>query len=288
MSTSAQVTGVIAAEAAIEDVAAEPTEFKNKRRSLKRPLRRASALVGIIAIWWIASLFMSDQTLPGPVVVAEAMIRNLGDPETYYHLGVTMFRVLGGMTIAMIAGLIIGLIMGLSAIGEDLLVNVVLVGFSIPAVVFGILFILWFGLNDTAAILAVGVAATPAIAINIWQGTKAIDRDLMHMGKALRFRQRSILLKIVIPQLVPFVLAALRTALAISWKIVTVVELIGLSSGVGYMLHWWFGNFNMTQVLAWTLLFTITLLLIENLILKPIERRLTRWRPQAAALEGAA
>ncbi|HET6299896.1 ABC transporter permease [Microbacterium sp.] len=265
----------------------EPVPIK-RRKSWKRPLRRFSALIGIIVIWWLASLFMSPQTLPGPFLVFSTMLENLTEGDTYYQLAVTMGRVLGGMTIAMIMGLVIGLIMGLSAWGEDLLINVVLVGFSIPAVVFGILFILWFGLNDTAAILAVGVAATPAIAINIWQGTKAIDRDLMHMGKAFRFSQRSMLTKVVIPQLVPFVLAALRTALAISWKIVTVVELIGLSSGVGYMLHWWFGNFNMTQVLAWTLLFTITLLLIENLILKPIEKRLTRWRPHAAALEGAA
>lgn len=260
----------------------------SKLQLYKRPLRRAASLVGILVIWWIASLFMSDQTLPGPLLVGEALVRNLGDAETYSHLGVTMGRVLGGMTIAMVIGLIIGLLMGLSALGEDLLVNIVLVGFSIPAVVFGILFILWFGLNDVAAILAVGVAATPAIAINIWQGTKAIDRDLMHMGKAFRFTHRSVLTKIVIPQLVPFVLAAMRTALAISWKIVTVVELIGLSSGVGYMLNWWFGNFNMTQVLAWTLLFTITLLLIENIILKPVEKRLTRWRPNSSVLEGVA
>ncbi len=253
-----------------------------------RTARRVGALVGVIILWWVASLFMSDQTLPGPLTVGEALLGNLSEADTYGQLAITMMRVLGGMSIAMIAGLAIGLIMGLSAVGEDILVNIILVGFSIPAVVFGILFILWFGLNDTAAILAVGVAATPAIAINIWQGTKAIDRDLMHMGKAFRFSQRAILIKVVIPQLVPFVLAALRTALAISWKIVTVVELIGLSSGVGYMLNWWFGNFNMTQVLAWTLLFTITLLLIENLILKPIEKRLTRWRPHAAELEGAA
>lgn len=246
---------------------------------MKRTLRRIGALVALVVIWQIGSLFFSDQILPGPVPVATTLVENLGDAETYSHLGITMVRVLGGMVIAMVAGLAIGLAMGLSKMGEDFLANAVLVAFSIPAVVYGILFILWFGLNDAAAVLAVGVAATPAIAINIWQGTLAIDRDLVHMGKAFHYSRRSLLFKVIIPQLIPFVLAALRNALAISWKIVTVVELIGLSSGVGYMLNWWFGNFNMTQVLAWTLLFTITLLLIENVILKPVERHLTRWRP---------
>lgn len=207
--------------------------------------------------------------------------------DTYFQLYITMVRVLGGMAIAMVAGTIIGLIMGLSELGEDIFINWILVLFSIPAIVFGILFILWFGLNDSAAIFAVGVAATPSIAINIWQGAKAIDHDLVHMGKAFHFSRRSLLLKVTLPQLVPYILAALRYALAISWKIVTVVELIGLSSGVGYMLNWWFGNFNMTQVLAWTLLFTITLLLIENFLLKPFEKRLTKWRPIAQNQEGA-
>lgn len=257
----------------------KPSE-PGKHRSLARPLRRAASLLAVVLLWWIGSLFLSDQVLPGPLVVGEALFGNLMEGETYFHLYITMVRVLGGMAIAMVAGTIVGLIMGLSNLGEDLLVNWVLVGFSIPAVVFGILFILWFGLTDLAGILAVGVAATPAIALNIWQGTKAIDNDLVHMGKAFHFSRRSILRLVVVPQLIPYVLAALRYALAISWKIVTVVELIGLSSGVGYMLHWWFGNFNMTQVLAWTLLFTITLLLIENFILKPFEKHLTRWRPR--------
>ncbi|HEY8588940.1 MAG TPA: ABC transporter permease subunit, partial [Naasia sp.] len=145
-----------------------------------------------------------------------------------------------------------------------------------------------FGLNDSAAIIAIAVGSAPPIAINIWQGTKAIDRDLIHMGKAFRFRQPSILFKIVVPQLIPYILAALRYGLGIAWKIVTIVELIGLSTGVGYMLHYWFGNFSMIQVLAWTLLFTITLLFIEFAILKPVENRLTRWRPAAQLQRGSA
>jgi ABC-type nitrate/sulfonate/bicarbonate transport system permease component len=73
---------------------------------------------------------------------------------------------------------------------------------------------------------------------------------------------QAVIRKIVVPQTIPFLLAALRYSLGISWKIATVVELIGMSSGVGYMLHYWFGLFSMTQVLAWTLTFTIILLLI--------------------------
>jgi NitT/TauT family transport system permease protein len=217
--------------------------------------------------------------LPGPVQVVGAMIDNFGDPETYFHLWTTVYRVVAGMVIAVGAGLVIGLVMGLSKIGEEFLDSWVLVAFTVPSVVYGILAILWFGLNDIAAIVAIGVTATPAVAINMWQGVKAIDLSLIRMGRAFHFSRSSILRKLVVPQVIPFLLAALRYALGLAWKIATVVELIGLSSGVGYQLAYWFGLFNMTQVLAWTILFTIVLLFIEFAILKPTEYWLTRWRP---------
>jgi NitT/TauT family transport system permease protein len=98
------------------------------------------------------------------------------------------------------------------------------------------------------------------------------------MGKAFRFKRTTILRTVIIPQVIPYLLAAFRYALGIAWKTATVVELIGLDKGVGYQLSYWFGLYNMTQVLAWTLTFTLVLLLFEYLIFKPVEAYLTRWR----------
>lgn len=261
---------------------------EHRARVFRGLWRRGLSVLALLLLWQIISLFMKPTILPSPIAVLGQLGANLAEPETYYQLGNTLFRVVIGMIAGVTAGIVVGLIMGLSKIGEDLLDTWVLVLFTIPALVYGMLCILWFGLNDSAAIIAVAVGAAPPIAINIWQGTKAIDRDLIHMGKAFRFRKVSVLFKIVVPQLIPYILAALRYGLGIAWKIVTIVELLGLSSGVGYMLHYWFGAFSMIQVLAWTLLFTITLLIIEFAILKPLENRLTRWRPAAQIQRGAA
>lgn len=249
------------------------------KRSFRGVGWRVVSLAVLIALWYIASLFLNDSVLPGPGTVGAALWDNLQLSDTYYQLWMTVLRVVGGMLIAVLAGLAIGLVMGLSRLGEQFLDTWVLVAFTVPSVVYGILAILWFGLNDLAAIAAIGVTATPAVAINIWQGVKAIDISIVHMGKAFHFSRRAILRKIIVPQVIPYILAALRYALGTAWKIATVVELIGLSSGVGYQLNYWFGLFNMTQVLAWTIAFTIVLLLIEFLILKPFELWVTRWRP---------
>jgi NitT/TauT family transport system permease protein len=245
-------------------------------------------VLALLVLWEVVSLFMKPTILPSPIAVIGQLGQLLVEPDTYPQLGITMLRVVLGMALGVVSGIIAGLLMGLSKLGEDLLDTWVLILFTIPAVVYGILCILWFGLNDVAAVIAIAVGSMPSIAINIWQGTKAIDRDLIHMAQAFRFSRSTVLVKVVLPQLIPYILAALRYGLGIAWKIVTVVELIGLSSGVGYMLNYWFGNFSMIQVLAWTLLFTITLLIIEFAIIKPIEGRLTRWRPAAQTQRGAA
>jgi NitT/TauT family transport system permease protein len=153
-----------------------------------------------------------------------------------------------------------------------------MVGLTIPAIVYSIICLLWFGLNDFAAIAAIGIAAFPTVAIAIWQGIKGIDTQLVSMGTAFHISRSGIFRKIVFPQLLPQLLASMRSALGICWKICTTVELVGMSSGVGYMLNYWFGLFSMAQVFAWTLSFLMVMFGIEYLLFKPIENRLTRWR----------
>ncbi len=170
--------------------------------------------------------------------------------------------------------------MGLSRKGELFLDSWVTVGLTVPAVVYGMICLLWFGLNDVAAVIAIGVRAFPSVGINIWQGVKSIDKKLVEMGKVFRLGRISLIRKIVLPQLLPFIFASLRFALGICWKIYTTIELIGLSSGVGFMLHYWFGLFSMTQVFAWTLTFLTVMLLIEHAVLKPLENRVLAWRPE--------
>jgi NitT/TauT family transport system permease protein len=233
----------------------------------------------LLAAWVGLSLVFSEQIIPGPIPVFEAIVDNMQSGDGLFHLYKTVSRVVLGLTIAMFLGTGLGLVMGLSIKGEKFFESWVMVGLTIPAVVYAIICLLWFGLNDSAAVIAIGITAFPAVAINMWQGVKDIDMQLIAMGKAFRLPTRDLIRKIVLPQTVPYVLAATRYALGISWKIATTVELIGMSSGVGYMLHYWFGLFSMTQVFAWTLTFVMVLLFIEYALINPFEKRATAWRP---------
>jgi NitT/TauT family transport system permease protein len=203
---------------------------------------------------------------------------NILSGQAAFHLYKTLLRVVFGLILTMLLGIATGTIMGISRKGEAFLDAWVLVGLTLPAIVYSIICLLWFGLNDLAAIVAIGAAAFPAVAISIWQGIKGMDTQLVSMGQAFQLGRGAIIRKIIFPQLTPHILASMRYALGICWKICTTVELIGMSSGVGFMLNYWFGLFSMAQVFAWTLLFLLVMFAIEYLLFKPVERRLTRWR----------
>ena len=243
---------------------------------------RVLSITALLLIWVVLSMVFPPSIVPGPVPVGQAMWQNVQSGQAFYHIYKTLLRVGFGLVLTMILGIAAGTVMGLYRNGEAFLDSWVTVGLTVPAIVYSIICLLWFGLNDRAAIMAIGVSAFPTVAISIWQGIKGIDTQLVGMANAFHIPRIAIVRKIVFPQLVPHILGAMRYALGICWKICTTVELIGMSSGVGYMMNYWFGLFSMTQVFAWTLSFLLVMFAIEYLFFKPVERRLTRWRAGVA------
>jgi len=195
---------------------------------------RVLSILSLLVLWLILALVFPPTIVPRPNVVVGAMWDNLRSGQAFYHLYKALLRVGFGLILTMLLGIAVGTVMGLSRKGEVFLDAWVMVGLTVPAIVYSIICLLWFGLNDLAAIIAIGTSAFPAVGISIWQGIKGMDTQLVNMGHAFHLSRSAIIRKIIFPQLVPHILAAMRYALGICWKICTTVELIGMSNGVGY------------------------------------------------------
>jgi NitT/TauT family transport system permease protein len=244
---------------------------------------RIASLIALVIVWQLASLTVSEQYVPGPATTFSALWELVQRGELMKHFNVTMMRMLISFAIAMLVGMAIGTLMGLFRRAEQSLDLIVMVGLTIPGLCYIIVSFMWLGLNDRAAVLAIAWTTFPAIAINIWQGVKAIDQRLIDMARvfgASGWRRTS---RVVIPQVLPYLMAAARFGLGIIWKVTVLVELLGRSDGIGYMLNYSFQMFNMAHVFAWTIFFTLVMLVIELAILKPIEQRMFRWRPEIRA-----
>ncbi|HJT08728.1 MAG TPA: ABC transporter permease subunit, partial [Stellaceae bacterium] len=151
-------------------------------------------------------------------------------------------------------------------------------GLNIPALVLIFLCYLWLGLTEVAAIVAVALNKVPNTAVILREGARTVDRELLQVADVLKLPRGRRLREVYLPQLYPYFMAASRSGLSLIWKIVLVVELVGRSNGVGFQLGVYFQFFDITHILAYTASFVAVVLVIEGLGLRPLERRLMRWR----------
>jgi NitT/TauT family transport system permease protein len=110
------------------------------------------------------------------------------------------------------------------------------------------------------------------------EGARSLDKDLDEMAQVYRLNGPARLRHVVLPQLAPYLLASARSGLALIWKIVLVVELLGRSDGVGFQLSLFFQMFDVANILAYALAFIAIVQAIEWFALRPLERNLNRWR----------
>lgn len=247
--------------------------------SKARPyLIRVASLSLLLLVWWTVSLFFPATFVPGPGLVFKRVAGIFWSGEFFLHMYYTLFRVVSGFLLAYSLALILGMTMGASRTAEQFFDMEVLVGLTIPGMAWAVIAILLFGTKDLAPIFAIFVVVLPLLTVNVWEGTKALDVELVEMAKSFRAGRSMIVGHVVMPQLMPYLFAAARFGFAMSWKVVVVAEIFGLSNGVGYMINYSFSIFSMEDVLAWTIAFTLVMLFLEYGVIQPVESRVTRWR----------
>lgn len=257
--------------------------------AMPAPVRRAVwrvvgpkvvAALSIVAVWWVGSVALPPDIVPTPASVLVAMAALLGSGEALVHLQATLWRILLGFTVSAALGIAVGLLMGLGRKMSQFLEVWITFVITIPSLCWAIIALAWFGLRNTAAVFTIVAITFPLIAVNFWSGVRQIDMSLVEMARAFRARRGLIVRRVVVPQLVPYAIAATRYGLPMAWKMAIIAEMLGLSNGVGYMLMYWFHVLNMVQVFAWMLLFTSVMLVVEYVVIKPLERASLRWRAE--------
>ncbi len=236
------------------------------------------SVITLLLIWQFIATLLKIPELPPATTVFLQLKDAIGNGQLPYHLGMTLLRLIISFSLSMLIGIIIGIALGRHQVLDQLFDQWLLILLNIPALVTIILCYLWFGLTEVAAILAVVINKVPNVAVTIREGTRALDKNLLEMAQSYRFSHWKIYRFVIWPQLFPYLMAAARSGLALIWKIILVVELLGCSNGMGYQLHLFFQLFDVTSILAYTIAFIVVIQLIELLILKPLEVRANRWR----------
>lgn len=236
------------------------------------------SLVALVAIWAAAAAIVHDRLLPSPAAVIGVLAREVESGALPHHVAMTLIRVVVSFVLAMVIGTAIGLAMGTSRSADRFFDSWLIFFLNLPALVIIILCYVWFGLTETAAVIAVAINKIPNVAVQLREGARSLSKDYAEMAHIYQLGWGKTLRHVTLPQLAPFFAAAARSGLALVWKIVLVVELLGRPNGVGYQLNIAFQLFDVAMILAYALAFIVVVQIIEMVLLQPLEARANRWR----------
>ena len=273
---------------------AEPAARRMPARSSPaRPSLARSRPAGASAAWhrllspllillaWQASSslgLVSAQTLASPVQIAHTAWSLTKDGTLTRNLLVSLARALSGLAIAVVVGVILALVAGLSRIGENAVDAPMQMARTMPVLALVPLFILWFGIGETPKIALVALGALFPIYLNLFKGVRGVDPRLLEMTRTLGLSRVQTIRHVILPGALPDFLLGLRFAVGISWLMLVVAEQINANSGIGHMMMD-AQDFLRTDIILVGLLIYAALGLISDQLVRSIEARALRWRP---------
>ncbi|OWT80117.1 MULTISPECIES: ABC transporter permease [unclassified Achromobacter] len=261
--------------------AAAPTRA-DARKGLRLPIliaQRAVLAAAFVLVWWLAARHTPAFILPGPERVLRAL-GNLSRTDAFLHdIGMTMYRVVCGFVLAALIGTPLGLALGSSRALAQVFEPLLAVMNTISSAIWAVFAIIWFGISNATTVFVVFMTAMPLILTNVWQGAQNVDKLHVDLARSFRMTRLQILRKIYLPSILPYFFSGARLAFGFGWRVSLVAETLGSSDGIGYRLRQAADLVQTDQVFAWTLLLVVLMLLLESGVLKPLERRLFRWKP---------
>jgi NitT/TauT family transport system permease protein len=175
--------------------------------------------------------------LPTLPKIAATLWDELRDGTMIEHTFFTMYRVLFGLSLAIAVGLPLGIMMGRFRAVERFFLPLASAFMPIPSLAWVPVFILWFGLGNTVAILIVFYAALFPMLLNARSGVRAVNPLWLRAAGAMGADERALFWKVIIPGASPFIITGLRQAFLRAWIAVVGAEMLAASDwGLGWVI----------------------------------------------------
>ncbi|WP_206021085.1 ABC transporter permease [Antarcticimicrobium luteum] len=203
----------------------------------------------------------------------------LYDGLTAHTLSTALYTLLG-FAIGSLLGATLGYLLGMSAFWEKVLSPYILALQIAPKVAFAPLFIMWFGYNSVPKLLVTVLIVFFPVLVNVLQAMRTVDRDLINLARAYSLSRLGIFWKIEMPSTLPNLMAGLRIASTLAVIGVTVGELVGGNTGLGYLISYGGGQANAAMVFNAIVLLTVIGFVLYSALVR-IEDRVLHYLPKA-------
>ena len=253
------------------------------RRRNRTWFRIISPLV-VLAVWQLVSMsgLISQQKLPPPSSVLHTALTLITTSNAAYGtlqgaMLVSLERVAIGFAVGGAAGLALGMIAGLSRLGENSVDPLMQMLRTLP--LFGLIpvFIVWFGIGQLPKILLIALGAAIPLYLNTFSGIRNVDAKLAEAGQSLGLHRSETIRHIILPGALPQILVGLRQSLGIAWLALVVAEQINANAGLGYIINQGQAFLNNSVIFVALLVYCVLGLLTDALV-RLMERRALAWR----------
>jgi NitT/TauT family transport system permease protein len=219
--------------------------------------------------------------------VAATLLAMLADGSMLRHAFYTLSRMFSGFALAVGIGLPLGILMGRLRAVEGFFLPLVSALMPIPSLAWVPVFILWFGLGDTVAVLVVCYAALFPMVLNAWSGVRSVNQLWLRAAGAMGAGETALFWKVMLPGAAPFIITGLRQAFQRSWIAVVGAEMITSSDwGLGWVIYDAKEFLNADVMLASLAVIGAIGFVFERLVFGALERAtVLRWGMVRAANE---
>src|SRR5258706_5179875 len=259
-------------------------------------LWQALLFLGVMMFWYVATsptllppIYFDDPNKAAfffgePLKVLERTWTWFSTGPVYPHLWVTLVETALAFALGTALGLGIGLWLALSPMASALLDPYIKALNSMPRVILAPIFGVWFGL-DVASKVALGVTLVFFVVFfNVFQGVREVSFTVLANARILGASERQLLRHVYMPSAMSWVFASLHNSVGLAFVGAVVVEYLGSSEAVGYIILQAEGTFDINSVFAGILVLTAFALLLDWAV-TIAERRLLVWQPRSGETE---
>lgn len=231
---------------------------------------------GFFVLWELVCWgFKVDRfILPTPVETVQSLIANAG--AVFSNALQTLFTTLIGFALAVVVGIVLGLIIGASRIVYDGVYPIMVSFNSIPKVAIVPLLVIWFGIGAVPAIITAFALSFFPVVVNVAAGLATIEPELQDVLRVLGATKMQILLKVGLPRAMPYLFASLKVAIGLAFIDSILAETIAAGSGIGYLMMVASSRFDVPLIFAGLLVIGFMGVLMYEFFAW-LERHVTFW-----------
>ena len=239
------------------------------------------SLLGLFALWWLASLGQPRHILPTPFdALGEIWRITIVTGELWAALQISLVSLLIGGGLALVVGVTIGVLMGAQRTVERALDIYVIALYVAPVSALTPLFIFWLGIDLAPRVATVFVFAVPQIIITCFRGARDTPRTYVQVARAFRARGRDVFTKVIVPHEIPYIVTAVRLGLGQAIKGMVLAELIVGVTGLGLLLNRYAHLFDTAAIMAVVIVLMLIGVMGTALVAR-LETAISPWRERS-------